>query len=183
MCRARRRGACGTLAWKPLPPIPLKAIAISTSTPALCTPTFRREVGKIEVCPAFDYSNALWKAKFQGVSYGGYGYNWLLGAGIGGVAQNVAQLRSTSSIVLFADCGQVNTFEAPASASNPMMEEFYILDSTDKTYHFRHNNHANILFVDGHVEVWAPYKGTEDRRIKDELFGRITPVGSSALLK
>ncbi len=141
-----------------------------------------QEVGKIEVCPGFDYSNALWKAKYQGASYG-YGYNWLLGGSTNGKILNVSQLTSTSSVILFADCGQVNNFQAPASSSNPMMEEFYLLDQFDKSIHFRHNNHANILFVDGHVEVWAPLKGTEDRRLPGELFGRITPVGSTKMLK
>jgi len=140
------------------------------------------EVGKIEICPAFDYSNALWKAKFQGASYG-YGYNWFLGGTSGGTPMTNTQLGSTSQTILFGDCGQVNTFQAPASSANPMMEEFYIINQSDKTIHFRHNNHANILFVDGHVESWVPYPGTEDRRIKGQLFGRITPVGSKAMLK
>jgi prepilin-type processing-associated H-X9-DG protein len=140
------------------------------------------EVGKIEVCPGFDYSNALWKPKYKGASYG-YGYNWLLGGTIKGNSMNISQLSTTSGIILFADCGQVNTFQPPASSANPMMEEFYEIDQTSKTIHFRHNNHANVLFVDGHVEIWAPYPGTEDRRVKDELFGRLTPVGSTAMLK
>ena len=40
-----------------------------------------------------------------------------------------------------------------------------------------------ILFVDGHVESWVPYPGTEDRRIEGQLFGRITPAGSKKMLK
>jgi len=142
-----------------------------------------QEVGKIEVCPGFDYSNALWKPKFQGASYG-YGYNWVLG-GMTNAAKvmNSTQVSNAAHVILFADCGQVNTFQAPASADKPMMEEFYEIDSSSKTIHFRHNNHANLLFVDGHVESWKPFPGTEDRRVKDELFGRVTPVGSMDMLK
>lgn len=141
-----------------------------------------QEVGKIEVCPAFDYTNALWKPKFKGASYG-YGYNWFLGGLSGGTPMTMSQLSSSTQVILFGDCGQVNNFQAPASAKNPMMEEFYIINQSDKTIHFRHNKHANILFVDGHVESWTPYKGTEDTRVKGELFGRITPVGSKNMLK
>jgi prepilin-type processing-associated H-X9-DG protein len=64
-----------------------------------------------------------------------------------------------------------------------MMEEFYLLDSTDKTIHFPHNSHANILFVDGHVESFTPYPGTADTRVPGEVFGRVTPVGSTKMLK
>jgi prepilin-type processing-associated H-X9-DG protein len=144
--------------------------------------SYIQEVGTIEVCPAFDYSSALWKAKFKGASYG-YGYNWLLGGTTTGKPMNMNQLKNAAHIIVFGDCGQVNTFQSPASPSNPMMEEFYIIDQTDKTIHFRHNNHANLLFADGHVECWTPYPGTEDRRVAGELFGRITPVGSTDMLK
>jgi prepilin-type processing-associated H-X9-DG protein len=96
---------------------------------------------------------------------------------------NSTQVSSQSHVILFADCGQVNTFQPPATSGNPMMEEFYEIDSSSATIHFRHNNHANLLFVDGHVESWKPYPGTEDRRVANELFGRVTPVGSTNMLK
>ena len=140
-----------------------------------------QEVGKIEICPAFNYGSALWKPKFQGASYG-YGYNWILGGTINGQPLNTANL-SSAEVMLFADCGQVNTFQPPASASNPMMEEFYLIDSTDKTFHFRHLGKANVLFVDGHVELLPPYTGTTDTRIPGQIFGRVTPVGSNDMLK
>ena len=138
-------------------------------------------VGGIEVCQGFDYGSALWKPKFKGASYG-YGYNWVLGGCSGGQPMNASQVGG-AGVMLFGDCGQVNTFQKPASPKKPMVEEFYLINETDKTVHFRHNNKANILFVDGHVEVYEPYPGTEDRRVKGELFGRITPVGSTKFLK
>ena len=46
---------------------------------------------------------------------------------------NVTQL-SSSEVILMADCGQVNNFEAPASPTHPMMEEFYLIDSMDQTF-------------------------------------------------
>ena len=96
---------------------------------------------------------------------------------------NAAQLIGGAGIILFGDCAQVNTFQAPASSSNPKLEEFYIINETDKTIHFRHNGKANILFVDGHVESFAPYPGTLDTRIKSESIGRITKRGSTKMLK
>ena len=140
-----------------------------------------QQVGKIEVCRGFNYGSALWKAKFKGASYG-YGYNWILGGRTTGKPMNAAQLTGPS-VILFGDCGQVNTFQAPASAAKPMIEEFYIINEKDKTVHFRHGGRANMGFVDGHVESMKPAKGTEDRRIPGELVGRITPRGSLDYLR
>ena len=139
------------------------------------------EVGKIEVCKGFNYGNALWKPKFKGASYG-YGYNWLLGGRMTGLPLNSSAINGATTI-LFGDCAQANGFQKPATPKKPMIEEFYIINETDKTIHFRHSQRANMLFVDGHVEVFAPAKGTEDRRIKGELLGRITPVGSMKFLR
>ncbi len=139
-------------------------------------------VGKIEVCKGFNYSNALWKEKFKGASYG-YGYNWWLGGRSGGMPMNLAQLKGAATILLFGDCGQVNTFQKPASAKKPMIEEFYIIDDRERTVHFRHNGRANILFIDGHVESFKPYAGTSDTRVKGEIVGRITKRGSMEYIK
>ena len=139
-------------------------------------------VGGVEVCPAFDYQSSGWKAKFEGASWG-YGYNWLLGGRFGGSPMAVHRIRNPAQAILFADCAQVNTFQAPASPDNPMLEEFYIVNETYPTIHFRHNGLANILFVDGHVEAHRVLPGTEDRRIKTETVGRITPYGSTDYLR
>ena len=139
-------------------------------------------VGGVEVCKGFNYESALWKAKFKGASYG-YGYNWLLGGRMSGKPMNMANLQNGISVILMGDCGQVNTFQAPASASKPMIEEFYIINESYKTIHFRHAGKANILFVDGHVEAMEPFPGTEDRRVKGEVVGRVTKVGSADMLK
>ncbi|TLD68593.1 hypothetical protein FEM03_21990 [Phragmitibacter flavus] len=140
-------------------------------------------VGSIEMCPGFDYGSAVWKEKFKGASYG-YGYNWWLGGrSTGRVLMNVANIKSGARTMLFGDCAQANTFQPPASASNPMLEEFYIIDQTERTVHFRHANKANILFVDGHVESFDVFPGTEVRKVEGELLGRITAKGSMEYLK
>ena len=59
-----------------------------------------------------------------------------------------------------------------------MLEEFYIINETFPTVHFRHGRHANFLFADGHVEGLKMHPGTEDDRIEGESLGRIAPQGS-----
>jgi prepilin-type processing-associated H-X9-DG protein len=140
-----------------------------------------QEVGKIEVCPCFNYASAQWKPKFKGASYG-YGYNWLLGGRTTGNPMNMALLSRASNVILFADCSQVNTFQKPASPIKPMLEEFYIINETDRTFHFRHSGKSNVLFVDGHVQAFKPF-GVVDTRIKGEIVGRITKSGSTEMLK
>lgn len=139
------------------------------------------EVGKIEVCPAFNYESALWKPKFKGASFA-YGYNWSLGGRLGGSPTNINQLSSESRVILFGDCAQINTFQPPASPSKPMIEEFYIIDETQRSIHFRHNGRANILFVDGHVESMSPCPGTTGK-VGSEVIGRITKQGSMDMLR
>lgn len=140
-------------------------------------------VGKIEVCPGFNYGKAVWKAKFEGASYG-YGYNWWLGGKLAGAPlRNVASLSSGSRVILFGDCAQVNTFQTPASPSNPLLEEFYIIDERERTVHFRHGGRANVVFVDGHVEVFKPFPGTEINLVPGEVLGRITKRNSLEYLR
>jgi len=141
-----------------------------------------QSVGTIEICKGFNYGTSLWKPKFKGASFA-YGYNWNLGGKSNGKAMNLSDFRSHASIILFGDCAQVNTFQAPASGSNPMIEEFYILDEKERTVHFRHSKRANMLFVDGHVESFKPFSGTTDDRINGELVGRITKKGSTEYFK
>jgi prepilin-type processing-associated H-X9-DG protein len=80
--------------------------------------------------------------------------------------------------VVFGDCGQINTFQSPASPDNPLLEEFYIINESFKTVHFRHGKHANFLFADGHVAGLPMEPGTRDSRLKAETLGRIAPAGS-----
>lgn len=132
--------------------------------------------------PGFQYQSSSWKPKFNQPSWG-YGYNWRLGGGYGGLPKRITSVKNPSEVILFGDCAQVNTFQAPASPKNPMLEEFYIINESFKTIHFRHNGKANILFVDGHVEVFSPYPGTTDTRVGGNILGRITPANSLQYLE
>ena len=142
-----------------------------------------QQVGSIEICPGFDYGHALYKPKFKGASWG-YGYNWRLGGGwTGRRPLHISQLSNQSQVIVFGDCAQANTFQAPATPDEPMLEEFYIINETFKTVHFRHGRSANFLFADGHVEARTMHEGTRDERMKTEKLGRITPHGSLEFLE
>jgi prepilin-type processing-associated H-X9-DG protein len=53
----------------------------------------------------------------------------------------------------------VNTFQPPASAKNPMLEEFYYLDALSPAkFHFRHLGLCNAAFADGSVRSLKPYR-------------------------
>ncbi len=121
----------------------------------------------VELCPSFQYGWAQVKLKAAGASYG-YGYNRALSpATPGGAPVNINQVRSPAGIALFADAAQINTWQAPASRSNPMLEEWYYIDSSTSqpNGHFRHNQRGNVAFVDGHVALEQPVPGSLDTRL------------------
>ncbi len=127
----------------------------------------------IEICPALNYSSPRFKLKARGAAYG-YGYNLHLT----NASLRVTALRDPSGIALFADAAQINDFQAPASPSNPMLEEFYYIDAAgySASYpnaHFRHQQRANVLFVDGHVDRESAVPGSFDRRLSGERIGRL----------
>lgn len=126
--------------------------------PYICT------VGGIELCPSLDYRSGYFKLKFQGASYG-YGINFYL-------LNKAFPRQNDSRIALFADCAQVNTFQPPASPSNPLLEEFYYVNAYEKTTHFRHDGRANVVFCDGHVKAIKPSPGSLDSRC-DGLTGTL----------
>jgi prepilin-type N-terminal cleavage/methylation domain-containing protein/prepilin-type processing-associated H-X9-DG protein len=124
----------------------------------------------VDLCPAFDYSFSGLKLKASGASFG-YGYNRHLSA------TNLSRIRVPADIVLLADSAQVNDFQAPASASRPMIEEFFYVSALpfEATAHFRHQRLATALFLDGHVERQAPLPGSIDSRLPDRHIGRLPP--------
>ena len=126
----------------------------------------------VEMCPEMDHVNPQFKLKATGASYG-YGYNISLSAPAQAPPVNTSQIRSLERVVLFGDAGQVNTFQAPASRENPMLEEFYYLSVTEATVHFRHGKRANAVFCDGHVSAEGPLAGSLDLRLPREMIGRL----------
>jgi len=135
-----------------------------------------KEVGGVEICPAFPYGQSIWKPKFKGASWG-YGFNTFLSG------ENVMTLKDLSRVILFGDCAQVNTFQPPASPSNPLLEEFYMIEDSYATVQFRHGGSANMLFLDGHIEKFQMCPGTQDMRLPQANVGRITPFDSMEYLQ
>lgn len=126
----------------------------------------------VEICPSFNYSDRKLKLKATGASYG-YGYNFHLGDSSKKVV-DTRQLRQPAATALFSDAAQVNTFQAPASPSNPMLEEFYYINAVEPTVHFRHSGRAETAFCDGHVESASMKPGTLDIHLPAANVGRLT---------
>jgi prepilin-type processing-associated H-X9-DG protein/prepilin-type N-terminal cleavage/methylation domain-containing protein len=126
----------------------------------------------VDLCPSFDYSAPHYKPKARGASYG-YGYNLHLSAPGTRPPVNTGQFTNASDLVVFADAAQVNDFQAPASPTNPMLEEWYYVNRYEPTAHFRHRGRANALFADGHVEAERPVPGTLDPRLPPETLGQL----------
>jgi len=64
-----------------------------------------------------------------------------------------------------------------------MYEECYYLDletnySSLHNYpngHFRHEQRANVVFADGHVDLEKPVPGSIDQRIPNQYIGQLPP--------
>jgi len=136
----------------------------------------------IGICPSLNYTFARFKLKATGAAYG-YGYNLALSAPPAGRPITIQQITQPSGLALLADAAQVNNFEAPASPSNPMLEEWYYLDNPtnypSSSYyphgHFRHSQKANVVFCDSHVgrETFVP--GSIDPILPSQFVGRFRP--------
>ena len=126
----------------------------------------------VEICSALNYNSSLFKLKATGASYG-YGYNVFLSAPMNLPPINMAKVIRPSDIVLLADAAQVNDFQEPASPDNPLLEEFYYVNDSEPTAHFRHQRTANAVFCDGHVEQEKAVSGSIDSRLPSQRVGRL----------
>tara|TARA_B100000674_G_scaffold495605_1_gene523480 strand:- start:160 stop:930 length:771 start_codon:yes stop_codon:yes gene_type:complete len=126
----------------------------------------------VEVCPRLDFINDRFKLKATGAAYG-YGYNLHLAGGMNGSPVLISSLASPSTTAFLADAAQVNTFQAPASKENPMIEEFYYVNSREKTAHFRHSEKGCVVFGDGSVSLNEFAEGSIDNRMPNQSIGRL----------
>lgn len=140
---------------------------------------YLKAVRRVEICPSYDYRSPKWRQKFNVVSTG-YGLNQLI------TGVSLAAVANPSGIVVFGDSAQVNSIQAPASSTNPMLEEFYFLEYQNisaSTTHFRHHQRAAVLFVDNHVSQLRMAPGTRDTRIPEANIGRLNATGDLALFQ
>jgi prepilin-type N-terminal cleavage/methylation domain-containing protein/prepilin-type processing-associated H-X9-DG protein len=137
------------------------------------------------LCPSLSVLQSQIKLKATNIIFFSYGYN--------GVSLSpsrptsppirVGQIKRLTETALFADAAQVNDFQAPASAANPMLEEWYYLDNptntTGRSYyphgHFRHSQQANVVFCDGHVAQEKFLPGSIDQKLPGQLVARLRP--------
>lgn len=133
---------------------------------------------------AFTSMGASFKPKFAN-GYFGFGVNTELTGGTEGrdpgKLRHAAELERPGRIALFATCAQINSFQAPASAKRPMLEEFYFFNTTDcrNTVHFRHGQKALVAFADGSIQEVPGNPAFWDRRLPGAAVG---PLPDSMIL-
>jgi len=124
----------------------------------------------VEVCPSFDYSGA-YKPKYEG-KWWTYGINLeLLPGSAAGGDIGAVRPRDAARTVVFADSAQVNTFQAPASPTHPLVEEWFYIQPSMRYVQFRHGGRANVLMADWHVELCEPVAGSLDPRLPHARIG------------
>jgi prepilin-type N-terminal cleavage/methylation domain-containing protein/prepilin-type processing-associated H-X9-DG protein len=130
----------------------------------------------VELCPAFKYWLPQVKLKASGATYG-YGYNLYLSALPATPPLSFSRIQHPAGLALLADAAQINTWQAPASPSNPMLEEWYYLDNTTNqpNGHFRHSHQAATLFCDGHIALEKFLPGSVDARLPSQYVARFRP--------
>lgn len=126
------------------------------------------------ICPSLQYESARFKFKALGPAFG-YGYNLNLSPTSGRPSVELGHALSPSRLVVFADSAQVNTFQPPASADHPLLEEFYYVHQDEPTVHFRHGGRAHGVFADGHAGSEKPVEGSIDARLPGARVGRLPP--------
>lgn len=128
----------------------------------------------VELCPSLNYALAQFKLKSKGAAYG-YGYNLQLSSGLNQPAKKITAIPNPSSVAVLADSAQVNTFQPPASPDNPLLEEFYYVNTNrnEATAHFRHAQKASVVFADGHVAMEKMEPGSLDQNLPAQFVGRL----------
>jgi len=131
----------------------------------------------VRLCPSLNFQSPQFKLKATNVVCS-YGYNKNLSPGsVTQLPFPISKVRRPTEIALLADAAQVNDFQAPASSDNPMLEEFYYVD-TNTSYpngHFRHLQRADVVFCDGHVGDEKMVEGSLDVKLPAQFVGRLRP--------
>jgi prepilin-type N-terminal cleavage/methylation domain-containing protein/prepilin-type processing-associated H-X9-DG protein len=125
----------------------------------------------LAICPSLEYISARFKLKATGAAYG-YGVNRNVTAP---TLTQINRMSKPTDTVLFADAAQVNTFQPPSSPENPLLEEFYYVHELERTAHFRHQQTANAVFGDGHVDRERAVPDSYDMNMPAQRVGRLRP--------
>lgn len=130
----------------------------------------------VRLCPSPVWSSQLFKPKGTNVVFS-YGCNGFICGSPGHSVVDEKNFVRPSATAVFADAAQANDFQAPASRTHPMFEEWYYVDTTSNypNAHFRHAQKANVTFADGHVESEKPAAGSLDARLPSLFIGRLRP--------
>ena len=124
--------------------------------------------------PAFLAVGSRHKPKFKNGNFG-FAYNTLLGRGWQGVGTAIrsSTVVRPGELLVFVTSAQVNTFQPPASAKKPMLEEFYGIDDgmNSRVAHFRHGGKALAAFFDGSVRELEMRPGTRDNKMPSANVG------------
>jgi len=116
------------------------------------------QIAEKTCCPSFPRDYQYLKPKFDKCGYG-LAINRMMLAGVE-PRRKWDQVGQPSQTVVWADSAQVNTWQAPASPSNPLIEEWYYLDNCRNqpaNFHFRHAAQANAVFAGGSVRSLKPF--------------------------
>ncbi|MFO1512505.1 MAG: prepilin-type N-terminal cleavage/methylation domain-containing protein [Verrucomicrobiota bacterium] len=124
--------------------------------------------------PPLNPTMARFKLKATNVVFS-YGCNYHLFVPPNQPPMTAADVPRPVETAAFADAAQVNTFQPPASKTNPMLEEFYYVSTNrnEATAHFRHAQRASVVFCDGHVAVERMEAGSLDQNLPAQLVGRL----------
>ena len=137
----------------------------------------------VQVCPEAEQVAAPFKPKFNLAGYG-YAINKCMLAGPDAKVR-FDRITMASETVAWADSMQINTWQAPASPANPMLEDWYYLQNTRgfATFHFRHRKTCNAAFADASIRPLEAY--WLDERCDGLVGGPEPPVpsGQSPILK
>jgi len=128
----------------------------------------------VEACPSVPFSGP-YKPKYQGVNWT-YGINYNLSSHNSSGNYGWIRPADATRTAIFADAAQVNTIQAPASPTHPMVEDWYYIQSGARFVQFRHLGRANVLFADWHVEAAGPAAGSFDPRLPEARIGYFDPA-------
>ena len=136
----------------------------------------------VRLCPSPVWSLPKFQLKGTNVIFS-YGCNSLIFGGPGHSTVSAAKIRHPADTAIMADTAEVNNFQAPASPTNPLFEEWYYVDlETNYTSpnnfpntQFRHGQKANVTFADGHVAMVGYVPGSLDPRLPRLLIGQLPP--------